>query len=57
MFNQLRFERDDFRKYVVRFHNAINEKNDIMNILYKSKLMIEQTNNVVYNYQKRVIKL
>ena len=57
MLNQLRSERDDFRKYVVRFHNAVNEKNDIINVLYESKLITEQANNVVYNYQKRVIKL
>ena len=57
MLNQLRFERDDFRKYVVRFHNAVNEKNNVINVLYKSKLIIEQTNNVTHNYQKRVIKL
>ena len=52
MLNQLRFERNDFRKFVVRFHNVIIEKNDVINVLYESKLMIEQANNVVYNYQK-----
>ena len=57
MLNQLRFERNDFRKYIVRFHNAVNEKNNIINILHESKLMIEQTNNVARNYQKRIIKL
>ena len=50
MLNQLRFERNDFREYVVRFYNAVNEKNNIMNVLYESKLMIEQTNNVAHNY-------
>ena len=57
MLNQLRFERNDFRKYVVRFHNAMIEKNDIIYVLHKSKLMIEQTNDIARNYQKRVTKL
>ena len=57
MFNQLRFERDDFRKYVVRFHKAMIEKNNVIYVLYKSKLMIEQTNNIARNYQKRITKL
>ena len=57
MLNQLRFERDDFREYVVRFHNAMTEKNNIIYILYKSELMIEQANDIARNYQKRVIKL
>ena len=50
MFNQLRFERDDFRKYVIRFYNVVNEKNNVINILYESKLITEQVNNVVYDY-------
>ena len=50
MLNQLRFERNNFRKFVVRFHKVITEKNDIINVLYKSKLIIKQANNVVYNY-------
>ena len=50
MLNQLRFKRNDFRKFVVRFHNVIIEKNNIMNVLHESKLMIKQTNNVAYNY-------
>ena len=33
------------------------EKNDVMNILYESKLIIEQANNVVRNYQKKITKL
>ena len=41
MLNQLRFERDDFRKYVVRFYNVITEKNDVIYALHKSELMIE----------------
>ena len=41
MFNQLRFERNDFRKYVVRFHKVITEKDNVINVLYKSKLIIE----------------
>ena len=41
MLNQLRFERNDFRKYVIRFHNVITKKNDVIYVLYKSKLMIE----------------
>ena len=57
MLNQLRFERNDFRKYVVRFHNAIIEKNNIINVLHESKLMTEQTNNVARNYQKKITKL
>ena len=46
MFNQLRFERNNFRKYVVRFHKVMIEKNNVINVLYESKLMIKQTNNV-----------
>ena len=57
MFNQLRFERNDFRKYVVRFHNVMIEKNNVIYVLHKSKLMIKQINNIVRDYQKRVIKL
>ena len=50
MLNQLRFERNDFRKYVVRFHNAITEKNNVIYILYKSKLIIKQANNIARDY-------
>ena len=50
MLNQLRFERNDFRRFVIRFHNAVIEKNNVINVLYKSKLMIKQANNVAYNY-------
>ena len=50
MLNQLRSERDDFRKYVVRFHNAMTEKNNVIYILYKSKLIIEQANDIAQNY-------
>ena len=57
MLNQLRFERNDFRKYVVRFYNVITEKNNIIYVLHKSKLIIEQTNNIARNYQKRITKL
>ena len=57
MLNQLRFERNDFRKYVVRFHKAIIEKNKIINVLYDSKLIIKQANNIARNYQKKIIKL
>ena len=57
MLNQLRFERNDFRKYVVRFHNVMTEKNDVIYVLYESKLMIEQINDIARSYQKRVIKL
>ena len=49
MFNQFRFERDDFRKFVVYYHNVIIEKNNVINVLYESKLIIEKTNNVAYN--------
>ena len=57
MLNQLRFERDDFRKYVVRFHKVIIEKNEVMNVLHDSKLMIKQINNIARGYQKKIIKL
>ena len=50
MFNQLCSERDDFRKFVVHFHNAIVEKNNVINVLYKSKLMIKQANDVARDY-------
>ena len=57
MFNQLRSKRNDFRKFVVRFHNVVIEKNNVINILYELKLIIEQANNVAHNYQKKIIKL
>ena len=57
MLNQLRFERNDFREYVVRFHNAMTKKNDVIYALYKSKLIIKQTNDIARGYQKRVTKL
>ena len=57
MLNQLRFERNNFRKYVVRFHKVMTEKDDVINVLYKSKLIIEQANNVAHDYQKKIIKL
>ena len=57
MLNQFRSERNDFRKYVVRFYNAMTKKNDVIYVLYKSKLMIEQANDIARNYQKRIIKL
>ena len=57
MLNQLRFERNDFRKYVVRFHKTITEKNKVINVLHDSKLMTEQTNNIAQNYQKKITKL
>ena len=57
MLNQFRSERNDFRKYVIRFHNAMTKKNNVIYVLHKSKLMIEQTNNIVRNYQKKVTKL
>ena len=57
MLNQLRSERDDFREYVVRFHNAMTEKNDVIYVLYESELMTEQANDIVRNYQKRIIEL
>ena len=41
MLNQFRFERDDFRKYVVRFHKVMTEKDDVIYVLHESKLMIE----------------
>ena len=57
MLNQLRFEQNDFRKYVVRFHNVMTEKNDIIYVLHESKLMIEQINDIAWNYQKKITKL
>ena len=57
MLNQFRSERNDFRKYVVRFHNAMTEKNDVIYVLYESELMIEQANNIARDYQKKIIKL
>ena len=45
MFNQLRFKRNDFRKFVVRYHKIIIDKNDIKNVLYNFKLIIKQANN------------
>ena len=50
MLNQLRFKQNDFREFVVRFHNADIEKNNVINALHESKLIIKQTNNVAYNY-------
>ena len=57
MLNQLRSEQNDFRKYVVRFHKVMTEKDDVIYILHKSKLIIKQANNIARNYQKRIIKL
>ena len=57
MLNQLRFERNDFRKYVIRFHKIIIEKNNNMHILHEAELMIKQINNIARNYQKKIIKL
>ena len=57
MLNQLRFERNDFRKYVVRFHKIIIEKNKIINVLHDSKLIIKQANNIAQNYQKKNHKI
>ena len=57
MLNQLRFERNDFRKYVVRFHKVMIEKNDVIYVLHETKLMIKQINNIARNYQKKIIKL
>ena len=31
MLNQFRFKRNEFRKFVIRFHKTIIDKNDIMN--------------------------
>ena len=50
MLNQFRFERDDFRKYVIRFYNVMIKKNDVIYVLYKSELMIEQANDIARNY-------
>ena len=50
MLNQFRFERDDFREYVVRFYNVMTEKNDVIYVLYKSELMIEQVNDIARDY-------
>ena len=50
MLNQLRSERNDFRKYVVRFHKAMTKKDDVIYVLYKSELMTEQTNDIARNY-------
>ena len=50
MLNQLRFKQNKFREFVVRFHKAIIEKNNVINVLYESKLIIKQANNIVYNY-------
>ena len=41
MLNQLRLKRNDFRKFVICFHNVVIEKNNVINILHKSKLMIK----------------
>ena len=51
MLNQLRFKRNNFREFVVRFHKVIIDKNNITNILHKTELMIEQANNIAYKYQ------
>ena len=41
MFNQLRSERDNFRKFVIRFHKVIIDKDDIINVLHEIELIIE----------------
>ena len=57
MLNQLRSERNDFREYVVRFHKVMIKKDDVIYVLYESKLMIEQANNIARDYQKKITKL
>ena len=35
----------------------MTKKDDVIYVLYESKLMIEQTNDIARNYQKKIIKL
>ena len=44
MFNQLRFERDDFREMIIKYQLIVIEKDNVINVLYKVKLMTEQAN-------------
>ena len=50
MLNQLRSEQNNFRKFVVCFHKVIIDENDVINVLYKVKLIIEQVNNIAHKY-------
>ena len=34
MLNQLRFKRDEFREFLIRFYKVIIDKNEIMIFLY-----------------------
>ena len=34
MLNQLRFKRNEFREYLIRFYKVIIDKDDIINFLY-----------------------
>ena len=49
MLNQLRFKRDDFREFSFHFHKVIIDKDEVMNFLYQSKQMIQQSNNIARN--------
>ena len=55
MFNQLRFERNDFREIIIRYHSIVIEKKNVINILNKTEQMIEQANKIIHNYQKQII--
>ena len=50
MLNQLRFERDDFREIIIRYHLIVIEKKNIMNALNETEQMIKQTNEMIRDY-------
>ena len=41
MFNQLRFERNDFRKIIIYYHLIMIEKKNVINILNNIEQMIK----------------
>ena len=55
MFNQLRFEQNNFRKIIIRYHSVVIEKKDVINVLNEVEQMIEQANEMIRDYQKQII--
>ena len=41
MLNQLHFKRDDFQDVIIRYYSIMIERNNVINVLYEIKKMIE----------------
>ena len=50
MLNQFRFERNDFRKIIIRYHSIMIEKENVINVLNEIEQIIEQINEIIHNY-------